>query len=179
MFVELAVIGGNTHTDCAVAFSMSSDCTATVPTWRRVRAVSFGPTNYEQCLHLNEWVKHLRIGETRFYASRIHEFKNEVTSCAAPQDSVLSPLLFLLYTNDISYSSNQLNFFLFADDTNLLYAIKNLHSLELTVNKELTIPCNWLLTTKVSLNSKKWCCHFPTIQEMNELRRNHKTLWPW
>ena len=28
----------------------------------RVRAVSFGPTNYEQCLHLSEWVTHLHIG---------------------------------------------------------------------------------------------------------------------
>ena len=31
-------------------------------TRRRVRAVSFGPTNYEQCLHLSEWVTHLHIG---------------------------------------------------------------------------------------------------------------------
>ena len=27
------------------------DCAVTIPTWCRVRAVSFGPTNYEQCLH--------------------------------------------------------------------------------------------------------------------------------
>jgi len=31
-------------------------------TRRRVRAVSFGPTKYEQCLHLSEWVTHLHIG---------------------------------------------------------------------------------------------------------------------
>ena len=64
-------------------------------------------------------------------------------------------MLFLLYTNDISYSSNHLNFFLFADDTSLLYADKNLRSQELTVNKELAIVCNWLMTNKVSLNTKK------------------------
>ena len=51
-------------------------------------------------------------------------------------------LLFFLYVNDIFYSSNQLNFFLFADDTNLLYIEKNLSSLEVTANKELTIVCN-------------------------------------
>ena len=58
-------------------------------------------------------------------------------------------------SNYISYSSNQLNFFLFGDDTNLLYADKNFRSLELTVNRELAIVCNWLMPNKPSLNTKK------------------------
>lgn len=51
--------------------------------------------------------------------------------------------------------SNQLNVFLFADDTNLLYADKNLRSLEVTINKELTSVYNWLMANKFSLNTKK------------------------
>ena len=46
------------------------------------------------------------------------------------QGSVLGPLLFLLYVNDIYSGSNKLNFYLFADDTNILYSHKNLKSLE-------------------------------------------------
>ena len=44
----------------------------------QARALSFGSANYEQFLHLSEWYICISksLQETRFYASRIHEFKN-------------------------------------------------------------------------------------------------------
>ena len=67
-----------------------------------------------------------------------------MTSCGVPQGSVLGPLLFLIYINEIHNSSAKFSFFLFADDTNLLYADANLKSLEKTANRELLKVCYWL-----------------------------------
>ena len=76
-------------------------------------------------------------------------------SCGVPQGSVLGPLLFLIYINDIHNSSAKLSFYLFADDTSLLYADTNLKSLEKTVNSELLKVSAWLNANKLTLNAKK------------------------
>jgi hypothetical protein len=52
-------------------------------------------------------------------------------------------------------SSDKLNFYLFADDTNLLYADKSLKSLESVVHSELIKVYNWLTVNKLTLNMKK------------------------
>ena len=78
-----------------------------------------------------------------------------VVGFGVPQGSVLGPLLFLLYVNDIHRCSNKLRFYLFADDTNILYADKNLKDLETTVNNELQNLYNWLTANKLTLNIKK------------------------
>ena len=55
----------------------------------------------------------------------------------------------------IYVSSDKLNFYLFADDTNILYANKNLKSLEQIVNQELCNLYIWLTANNLTLNIKK------------------------
>jgi len=76
-------------------------------------------------------------------------------TCGVPQGSILGPLLFLLYVNDLYKASKVLTPIMFADDTNLFYAHKNLNVLYHTVNSELQKINEWFKANKLSLNLKK------------------------
>ena len=104
---------------------------------------------------INDWFSSYLLGR-----SQVTEIDSNLStinkiSCGVPQGSVLGPLLFLIYINDFHNSSEKLSFYLFADDTNLLYADKNLKSLEKTVNNELVRVSDWLNANKLTLNAKK------------------------
>ena len=73
-------------------------------------------------------------------------------TCGVPQGSVLGPLLFLIDINDLSNISKVLNFYLFADDTNIYYESDSLQELEKTINKELNKLNLWLNVNRLSLN---------------------------
>ena len=67
---------------------------------------------------------------------------SESVKCGVPQGSILVPLLFIIYMNDISFTSKLLSYILFADDTTVFYSNSNLDSLIDTVKKRCVIGSN-------------------------------------
>ena len=80
---------------------------------------------------------------------------NKKVACKVPQGSILGPLLFLMYVNDLPGAFNFLNTIMFADDTNLFFEHKDISLLFSKVNRELKNVNEWFISNKLSLNVKK------------------------
>ena len=77
------------------------------------------------------------------------------TKIGVPQGSILGPLLFIIYMNDLNYSTNKGKIILFADDTTILYSDKNEKNLAKIINLDLNNIANWLKSNKLTINTNK------------------------
>ena len=71
------------------------------------------------------------------------------------QGSILGPLLFWLYINNLPQASILLDPIVFADDTNLFHSGKDIDSLFNAVNNELSNISHWFNSNRLSLNADK------------------------
>ena len=73
-----------------------------------------------------QWFKSYLTGRKQYVSVCGNTSETLEIKCGVPQGSVLGPLLFLLYINDLAKVSKKLTFFLFADDTNIHYESSNI-----------------------------------------------------
>ena len=102
-----------------------------------------------------KWFKSYLTG--RMQCTEIGNTKSNLNlvKSGVPQGSILGPLLFLLYINDIVLSSDVFKFILFADDTSLFFSHKNKKEAVKIINLELCKISQWLAANKLSLNVGK------------------------
>ena len=135
--------------------------------------------NYGRGIALN-WFKSYLADRTQVVKIN-NVYSNELKiTCGVPQRSVLGPLLFLIYINDIYRLSKLLKFHLFADDTSIFFSNRDPKTIEKTMNQELSCVSNWLNANKLSLNVSKssFILFHPPQKKVNQttLQIQNKTI---
>ena len=96
-----------------------------------------------------------------------HSNYNNIT-CGVPQGSVLGPLLFILYINDLPKISNNFKPILFADDTNLIFYDKTILNLKDKMQTDINKLFKWLNINILSIHINKTNVLLFNIRNKNE-----------
>ena len=128
------------------------------------------------------------LGSNLIYLTEVKEWNLDCTSenqkitCVVPQGSILGPLLFLIYINDMHTTIKNSSTFHFADDTYLKYSSSCENNPRKKMNEDLSFLFQWLCANRLSLNvAKTEFIIFKTARKSNKkritLRLNGTTIF--
>ena len=103
----------------------------------------------------NRWFKSYLNGGTQYVSITGFNSNHKLMKYDIPQGSVLGPLLFLNFINDLNYAIKNPTTFHFSDDTCLLSVKQSINEINKSVNKDLKSLQKWLNANKISLNVTK------------------------
>jgi len=102
-----------------------------------------------------QWFKDYLHNRKQYIVFHNHCSSLKDITCGVPQGSILGPLLFILYINDIVQCLKLLKFILFADDTSIFFSSRSIKELQIVINEELDKLRNWFRLNKLLLNANK------------------------
>ena len=129
----------------------------------------------------NEWFRSYLSNRKQYVSINGHESSLASVLYGVPQGSVLGPLLFLIYINDLNQAIKFCKVHHFADDTNLLHFNKSVAKLNKLVNLDMKNLTVWLNANKISLNVDKTELVIFKHQRKKldtEIKINRKRLYP-
>ena len=107
--------------------------------------------------YLTNRYQHIELAGVRSYMYKL--------TTGVPQGSILGPLLFLLYVDDLTRVSKILKFTLFADDTTVLYSDRSLKYSLAAAENEISIVAQWFIANRLLINIDK--THFMFFARKN------------
>ena len=102
-----------------------------------------------------EWFRNYLTNRTQYVTCRGTDSGPLDVTCGVPQGSVLGPLLFIIYTNDLPNAISHSNCILFADDTTIYYTSDNLQTMARHIEYDMIHLSDWFCANKLSLNVLK------------------------
>ena len=102
-----------------------------------------------------QWFKDYLSNRMQYVTYNNYKSSQAKIHCGVPQGSILGPILFLLYINDLTSVSEYCFSVLFADDTNMFITGKDMDVLCHQLNEDLRNVQEWLQCNKLSLNVLK------------------------
>ena len=114
-----------------------------------------------------QWFEDYLSNRMQYVTYDNHKSLHEKNNCGLPQGSILCPILFLPYINDLTNVSEFYISVLFADDTNMFIIGKDNDVLCQQLNKDLRNVQEWLQCNKSSLNVLK--THYMVFTPRNKL----------
>ena len=103
----------------------------------------------------NDWITSYLSNRTQSVSVNGETSEVSNVTCGVPQGSILGPLLFIIYINDMHCALLNCSVYHFADDTNLVFSHKDPKKITKEVNNELAILYDWLCANRLSLNVGK------------------------
>ena len=104
-----------------------------------------------------QWFKNYLSDRHQYVSVNGHYSSNLPILKGVPQGSILGPLLFNIFVNDIVSSSSTSKFIIYADDTTLLYSHSDIKILNEIINVELKSIEKWYSANQLQLNLTKTC----------------------